>query len=209
MDRKETLYVAGAFIGGLAIGATVGYLMTRKSCEETHQEELDEVVEYYKKKYANKEDNNEPEKTDKRREEREDEVVKNDKPSIAEMSSIIAGYNSDSANRTSYSNPNNQTKTEELKEVFKKLKEKEAKENKAKVIALDYSKYMELEDSGSEMEFNYNVDTEKWLDWNDVEYDAEDLPFDPEDVVWIDEQCFLYDEENNCTYILGKVDENG
>lgn len=57
----------------------------------------------------------------------------------------------------------------------------------------------------NELEFQYDTDTEEWKDWNDVEYDADNLPFDTDDVVWVDEQCYLVDDENHCSYILSKV----
>lgn len=198
---KTGLYIAAAFATGVAIGGTVGYLLTKRACDEQQQNELDEVANYYRKKYAKEGDKDESKKADERGEEAE--VVKLDKPSITEMSSIVAGYNSDNDNRTSY---NRTDIKEQVKEKLKELQKEENKE-RPKMVALDYSGYMDLDESEDEQEFKYCTDTKQWYDWNNVEYDEEDLPFDPEDVVWVDDQCFLRDEENHATYVLDKVDE--
>ena len=136
------------------------------------------------------------------REAEDDGVVKIDKPSITEMSSIVNNGASDNVQRTKYN----------LSDVKKAIREAEKKVKKEKkhLVAKDYDGYMDLDiDAASgkwnELEFQFDTDTEEWRDWNDVEYDVDNLPFDADDVVWVDEQCYLVDDENHCSYILSKV----
>jgi hypothetical protein len=172
--------------------------MTQQAIEEmkvAHKQELEDI----KKELKNESTEAGEESV---REAEDDGVVKIDKPSITEMSSIVNNGASDNVQRTKYN----------LSDVKKAIREAEKKVKKEKkhLVAKDYDGYMDLDIDAAggkwnELEFQYDTDTEEWKDWNDVEYDADNLPFDTDDVVWVDEQCYLVDDENHCSYILSKV----
>lgn len=201
MDIKTGIIFAGAFIGGAAAGAVTSYFFTKQYCDIHTQTAIEEMKAAHKKelndiketKDANKE---ESEKT-------EEDFVYSDKPSISEISSIINSNSDYPAKRTKY---NTSQSTEDIKKKVEESVKKVAK--KKKMVCKTYSEYMELGDDivANEMEFKYDIEKEMWYDWNNVEYDIPDLPFDPEDVVWDDDSCYLFDEDGHYLYILEKVE---
>lgn len=205
MEAKTGLLIAGAFVIGLGIGGGVGYLVTRKALEENMQEEIDEFKDAYKKRLEERRAKNESKKTDEggKKTEKEEEVVRNDKPSIMEMSSIVNGFSDNSSGRTNY---HNNGANGSLKENLKKLKEEKVVEKEQTII--DYNTFIQLsEQNYTEFDYNYDVDSETWRDWtSDVQYDSQDLPFDTDIIEWNDDdQCYICDKGNHSLYVLEKV----
>lgn len=206
MDVKTGVIIFTSFMTGAAMGAATTYIITKKYCDQMTQQAIEEMKVAHKQELEDikKEAKNEPTEAGEEsvREAEDDGVVKIDKPSITEMSSIVNNGASDNVQRTKYN----------LSDVKKAIREAEKKVKKEKkhLVAKDYDGYMDLDidvagSKWNELEFQYDTDTEEWKDWNDVEYDADNLPFDTDDVVWVDEQCYLVDDENHCSYILSKV----
>ena len=203
MDVKTGVIIFTSFMTGAAMGAATTYIITKKYCDQMTQQAIEEMKVAHKQELEDikKELKNESTKAGKEsvRETEDDGVVKIDKPSITEMSSIVNNGASDNVQRTKYN----------LSDVKKAIREAEKKVKKERkhLVAKDYDGYMDLDidvadGKWNELEFQYDTDTEEWKDWNDVEYDADNLPFDTDDVVWVDEQCYLVDDENHCSYIL-------
>lgn len=206
MDVKTGVIIFTSFMTGAAMGAATTYIITKKYCDQMTQQAIEEMKVAHKQELEDikKELKNESTEAGEEsvREAEDDGVVKIDKPSITEMSSIVNNGASDNVQRTKYN----------LSDVKKAIREAEKKVKKEKkhLVAKDYDGYMDLDIDAAggkwnELEFQYDTDTEEWKDWNDVEYDADNLPFDTDDVVWVDEQCYLVDDENHCSYILSKV----
>ena len=206
MDVKTGVIIFTSFMTGAAMGAATTYIITKKYCDQMTQQAIEEMKVAHKQELEDikKEAKNEPTKAGEEsvREAEDDGIVKIDKPSITEMSSIVNNGASDNIQHTKYN-------FSDVKRAIKEAKKKVKKEKKH-LVAKDYDGYMELDidvagGKWNELEFQYDTDTEEWKDWNDVEYDVDNLPFDTDDVVWIDEQCYLVDDENHCSYILSKV----
>lgn len=206
MDVKTGVIIFTSFMTGAAMGAATTYIITKKYCDQMTQQAIEEMKVAHKQELEDikKELKNESTEAGEEsvREAEDDGIVKIDKPSITEMSSIVNNGASDNVQRTKYN----------LSDVKKAIREAEKKVKKEKkhLVAKDYDGYMDLDidvagGKWNELEFQYDTDTEEWKDWNDVEYDANNLPFDTDDVVWVDEQCYLVDDENHCSYILSKV----
>ena len=206
MDVKTGVIIFTSFMTGAAMGAATTYIITKKYCDQMTQQAIEEMKVAHKQELEDikKELKNESTEAGEEsvREAEDDGIVKIDKPSITEMSSIVNNGASDNVQRTKYN----------LSDVKKAIREAEKKVKKEKkhLVAKDYDGYMDLDidiagGKWNELEFQYDTDTEEWKDWNDVEYDADNLPFDTDDVVWVDEQCYLVDDENHCSYILSKV----
>lgn len=53
-----------SFIGGAVLGAGIGYIYTKNACEKRAQANLNEMREYYKKKYGVEEDKEEEKKVE-------------------------------------------------------------------------------------------------------------------------------------------------
>ena len=206
MDVKTGVIIFTSFMTGAAMGAATTYIITKKYCDQMTQQAIEEMKVAHKQELEDikKELKNESTEAGEEsvREAEDDGIVKIDKPSITEMSSIVNNGASDNVQRTKYN----------LSDVKKAIREAEKKVKKEKkhLVAKDYDGYMDLDidiagGKWNELEFQYDTDTEEWKDWNDVEYDADNLPFDTDDGVWVDEQCYLVDDENHCSYILSKV----
>ena len=202
MDYRTGIIMVGAFFGGAATGAAISYIFTKQYYERVAQNAIDEVKQSYKDEIKQlKEQNNEPKDGDKEREVSEqneaDAVVKKDKPSISEMSSIVAGYDTDSSERTRYNRTSDNHVYKDLKDELKAVIRKAQK-------CFNYEDYMNLEDIDYP-ETVFKLQDETWYDWQDVEYEVEDLPFDPALVKWEDDQCYIVDSENHEVYELQKV----
>ena len=206
MDVKTGVIIFTSFMTGAAMGAATTYIITKKYCDQMTQQAIEEMKVAHKQELEDikKEAKNEPTEAGEEsvREAEDDGIVKIDKPSITEMSSIVNNGASDNVQRTKYN-------FSDVKKAIKEA-EKKVKKEKKHLVAKDYDGYMDLDIDAAggkwnELEFQYDTDTEEWKDWNDVEYDVDNLPFDTDDVVWIDEQCYLVDDENHCSYILSKV----
>jgi hypothetical protein len=209
METKYGIAIAASFILGAGAGIGATYLITKKECDKRTQIAIDEMKEAHKKiieelKQKGAMINEIKEKQQKESEESKD--VRIDKPSIAEMSSIIHSSDSDNSRRTNYS-------VSAVKESIRNIVEKEEKDPvdlpyKKEQAVIDCNTYTQLSDSGYfEKDFTYDTDTESWKEWgSDAEYDPTDLPFDPDDVIWDDnEQCYIADRGNKSIYILEKV----
>lgn len=207
METKTGLMIAGAFVLGVGAGAAVGYLMTKKSCDTHTQEAIDEMKAAHKEEIDNlkKEAKNNANETGKEEDiqatEEENEVVKIDKPSITEMSSIVNSYNDNSFHNTKLDYAR-------LKEVIRKEKETEVEEKKTSngMKVISYGEYMDLEDEYHETTFIFDADTESWRDMEvGTDYETvDDLPFDPGIVKWEDDTCYIVDKESHSIYILEK-----
>ena len=142
MEAREGLLIAGAFVLGIGVGAAGGYLLTKKSCDVHTQEAIEEMKAAHKQelKDAKKEAKNEPTEAGEEsvREAEDDGVVKIDKPSITEISSIINNGADSTAQRTKYN-------LSDVKKAIKKIEKENVKEKKKHMVAKDYSGYMDLD----------------------------------------------------------------
>lgn len=200
MDTKTGLMVTGAFVMGICTGAAAGYLITKKSCDMHTQEAIDEMKVEHKKEIDNlkKENANEEKKTES------EDIVKIDKPSITEMSSLVNSYNNNSFEHSKFDYV--KLKESIRKETQEKPEEKK-EPNKEKQIVIDYGKYMNIDEGYFEKTFAFDTDTGMWSDMEvGSEYDSVDnLPFDTDIVEWADGQCYILDESDKSIYILEKV----
>ena len=198
METKTGLMIAGAFVIGVGAGAAVGYLMTKKSCEQHTQDAIDEMKAAHKKEIEDIRKETKDESKEES-EETEKDFVRKDKPPISEMASSFS---------SSIDNPGMRTKYDfvKLKESIKK--ETTEPEKKPEQSVIDYNAYIQLINEGYlEKQFNYDVEAEAWRDWDsNLEYDITDLPFDADQVVWDDnDQCYIAERSNQSVYILEKV----
>lgn len=200
--NNNVIFAGVAFIGGVAIGFGAGYYISKKLMEEHCQQAIDEMKEAIDKEKLQTKDVNTNEDT---KEDTEKEVVRIDKPSIVEMSSIVNSHSNSTAERTKYS-------ISDVKESIKKLSEdveegKKQKKERPELSVINYDIYSSLTDVENEKEFTYDSDTEEWRDYeSDAPYAIEDLPFDPADIIWDDnDQCYVCDKGSKSVYILEKV----
>ena len=212
-NTKAVLCMAGVFIIGLGIGGGVSYVITKRMMEEDTQEAIDEMKAVYKQRLKEKgAKENEPEKTDKTGEEteKEEDFVRNDKPSIMEMSSIVNNASTPASERTKYYTTSAHSDPEAVKEAIRKLKDDKEKEkiSESEQVVIDYDTYIQLtEQEYYEKNFTFETDTEEWRDWeSDAQYDPSDLPFDTDIIQWNDdEQCYICDKGNHSVFVLEKV----
>lgn len=200
MDFKIGLVAVGSFISGSIAGAAVTYIFTKRYCDEITQQSIDQMKASHKEELnkIKEEIKNASEETNEPSE--KDEIIFKDKPNIMEMSSIVTSNDSDNSVRTQY---NFRT----IKESFKKVKadSEEVKKEKNHMIVIDYSRYMELDDElYSDYEFFFNSSENVWYDWNHVSYEVDNLPFEPENIIWTNDQCYLLDDENHTVYSLDR-----
>lgn len=200
MDTKTGIAIVCSFIFGAAISGATTYILTKRECDKRTQVAIDEMKSAHKKeldniKGANKED------VEEKKEEQKD--VRIDKPDISEMSSIIHRTDNNDSGRTHYSVS---AVKENIRNIVEQSESEEKKEKEQSVV--DYNTYIQLSDSDYfEKNFTFDTDTESWKDWDsDAEYDPTDLPFDPDNIIWDDnEQCYIADRGNKSIYVLEKV----
>lgn len=203
MDTKTGIVIAGSFILGAAISGVTTYFITKKECDKRTQVAIDEMKNAHKKelddiKGAKKEDVKEEKKE-------ESKDVRIDKPDISEMSSIIHRTDNNDSGRTHYSVS---AVKENIRNIVEQSEPEEKKEKEKEQTVVDYNTYIQLSDSDYfEKNFTFDTDTESWKDWDsDAEYDPTDLPFDPDNIIWDDnEQCYIADRGNKSIYVLEKV----
>lgn len=130
MDVKTGVIIFTSFMTGAAMGAATTYIITKKYCDQMTQQAIEEMKVAHKQELEDikKELKNESTEAGEEsvREAEDDGVVKIDKPSITEMSSIVNNGASDNVQRTKYN----------LSDVKKAIREAEKKVKKEKSISL-------------------------------------------------------------------------
>ena len=203
MGNKTFLYIALAFVGGLAAGATGGYLFTKKDCDIRTQQAINEMKVYYKKELENaKKEASEDESKEINEAGEEAEEQKEDEESsqsFMESSSIVNSFRDSSDVRTNYSFSRIKEAVKKHADSLEEQKKKAVKEQMNQFV-MNYDQYMECD--YDEETFSYISDEDVWKDWNGVDYDVDELPFSTDILIWTDDQCYIGDDENHSVYIL-------
>lgn len=210
---KKLLYFGIGLLTGAGIGAGLSYIFTKNACERRTQAAIDEMKHFYEdeahtevKSFVAEEQKNE---------ESEKEFIRNDKPSITEMSSLVSGNSNNSSGFTNYHLQNNDgDKEKEIDDKIDNLKKKikevvEAPLPSERFAVIDHAEYVRKLDSGySDMDYSYDPGSEEWTNENTgVTLDSSDeLPFDPVIVQWNDlDQCYIVDEQLQSVYMLEQI----
>ena len=209
--KKFIFFGVGLLIGAGA-GAGVSYIFTKNSCEKRCQEAIDEMKHFYEdgthksvKGFEVKEGSDE-----KTENSEEKDFVRNDKPSITEMSSLYNSSDNNSPRFTDYniSSVNKETDVDKKVESVKNKIKNIIEETKT-ISVIDNAEYTKKLNSGDYMDrdYTFETDSEEWTDevtGNTLE--VSDLPFDPDIVQWDSlDQCYLLDEGSKSVYMLEKI----
>lgn len=200
---KKFIFLGAGLLIGAAAGSGITYFLTKRTCEERCQQAINDMKKYYEEK--------EP-KNEETEKEAEKDFVRNDKPPITELSSIYTGNNDNSGNVANYHgiyNNESTSKTEEIKKLIKEAKKDTLEEPKKKeVIQINYAAYNQLlEDDAYYKAYNYDEELDIWTDEDGEEIEVTDLPFEPKNIAWTDEEDVIYlqDISNRSVYELEKI----
>lgn len=202
--NKTSLIVGGSFILGLITGFGIGYSVTKKSMEQHCDQAINDMRAEFKKELEDsKNDITEDNVNENREDGEEPEIVKIDKPSIMEMSSIINRSSDNPPVRTNYSVTDIK---DAVKKVTEEVEEKTEKEEKKEHSVVSEEVYDIIESDYEEEYFNFDTKEDIWIEEDtEIQYDKDELPFDAEDVAWQNSKCFIVDKSNKKAYILKKV----